>query len=132
MNSDCERIRERIADHISGILPETEPETVEEHLGECSACKDYAQMLRDEERLLTEFFAKFDMDLSSQEDAAIGAVNRLETSGRADILSVGNRIAENLFLRRAAAAVLIIFVTVYFVVTLTWISEINEIMRLCL
>jgi anti-sigma factor RsiW len=132
MNSDCERIRDRITDHISGILPETETEMLEEHLVECSRCRDYAQKLREEERLLTQFFAKFDMGIASREDAAISVVNRVDTSGRRNILSVGNRIARNLFLRRAAAAVLIVFVTVYFVLTLTWISEINEIIRLSL
>ena len=129
MNSDCERIRDRITDHISGILPETEREMFEEHLSECSSCSDYAQKLVEEERLLTQFFAKFDMGIASREDAAIGVINRIDTSGRRNILSVGNRIAGNLFLRRAAAAVLIVFVTVYFVLTLTWISEINEIIR---
>lgn len=132
MNSDCERIQDRITDHISGILPETETEMLEEHLSECSRCSDYAQKLGEEERLLTQFFAKFDMGISSREDAAIGVINRIDTSGRRNILSVGNRIAGNLFLRRAAAAVLIVFVTVYFVLTLTWISEINEIIRLSL
>jgi predicted anti-sigma-YlaC factor YlaD len=132
MNSDCERIRDRITDHISGILPETETEIVEEHLMECSSCSDYAQQLGEEERLLTRFFAGFDMGIASREDAAIGVINRIDTSGRRNILSVGNRIAGNLFLRRATAAVLIFFVTVYFVLTLTWISEINEIIRLSL
>jgi len=132
MNSDCERIRDRIADHISGILPETEAEMLEEHLGGCSTCRDYRQMLCEEERLLTRFFAKFDMDIARWESAAIGAVSRLDTSGRTSILSVGNRIAGNIFLRHAAVAVLIVFVTVYFVLTLTWISEINEIIRLSL
>ena len=132
MNSDCERIRDRLTDHISGILPETETEMVEEHLSECSSCSDYAQKLGEEERLLTQFFAKFDMGIASREDAAISVINRIDTSGRRNILSVGNRIAGNLFLRRAAAAVLIVFVTVYFVLTLTWISEINEIIRLSL
>jgi predicted anti-sigma-YlaC factor YlaD len=132
MNSDCERIRDRITDHISGILPETETEMFEEHLMECSMCRGYAQKLGEEERLLTQFFAQFDMGISSREDAAISVINRIDTSGRRNILSVGNRIAGNLFLRRAAAAVLIVFVTVYFVLTLTWISEINEIIRLSL
>ncbi len=132
MNSDCERIRDRITDHISGILPETETEMVEEHLSECSSCSDYAQKLGAEERLLTQFFAKFDMDISSRENAVISVINRVDASGRRNILSVGNRIAGNLFLRRAAAAMLIVFVTVYFVLTLTWISEINEIIRLSL
>lgn len=132
MNSDCERIRDGVADHISGILSETETEMLEEHLMECSSCSDYAQKLGEEERLLTQFFAKFDMDISSREDAAISVINRVDTSSRRNILSVGNRIAGNLFLRRAAAAVLIVFVTVYFVLTLTWISEINEIIRLSL
>ena len=132
MNSDCERIRDRITDHISGILPETETEMLEEHLMECSRCRGYAQKLGEEEQLLTQFFANFDMGITSREDAALSVINRIDTSGRRNILSVGNRIARNLFLRRAAAAVLIVFVTVYFVLTLTWISEINEIIRLSL
>ena len=126
MKSNCDKMKDRIADFITGILPEQETQTFRQHLNECSACSDYARRLQEEEQLLTGFFAKFDENMTELEDEAINAISRLDAAGRTAAISVGKKIFKDLLVKHAAVAVVIAFVALYFIITLAWISEINE------
>ena len=126
MKSNCDKMKDQIADFITGILPEEETQTFQQHLSECSACRDYALRLQEEEQLLTGFFAKFDENMTDLEDEAINAINRFDTPSRTTVISVGKNIIKNLLIKHAAAAAVIVFVALYFIITYTWISEINE------
>ena len=126
MKSNCDKMKDRIADFITGILPEQETQTFRQHLNECSACSDYARRLQEEEQLLTGFFAKFDENMTELEDEAINAISRLDAAGRNAAISVGKKIFKDLLVKHAAVAVVIAFVALYFIITLAWISEINE------
>jgi len=130
MESNCDEMKNQIADFITGILPKQEAQALQQHLSECSACRDYAESLEREEQLLTGFFAKFDEDIARWEAAAIDTVNRFDASSKTNVVSIGNTIMKDFLIKHAAVAVVIVFVTVYFIVTLTWISQINECMRL--
>jgi anti-sigma factor RsiW len=125
-------MRDQIADFVTGILPEEEAQTLQQHLSECAACRDYAQRLEEEEQLLTGFFAKFDTNMASWEDEAINMINRFDASGRNNVISVGKMIMRSFLIRHAAVAAVIVFVTLYFIITLTYISQINECIRLCM
>ena len=126
MKSNCDKMRDRIADFITGILPEQETQTFRQHMNECSACSNYARRLQEEEQLLTGFFAKFDENMTELEYEAINAVNRFDTAGRTAGFSVGKKILKDLVIKHAAVAVVIAFAALYFIITLAWISEINE------
>lgn len=132
MKSDCDKMQDLIADLITGILPEQETQALQQHLGECFACRSYAESLKQEEQLLAGFFAKFDTDMTAWEDEAIEAVNRFERPRRTGVVSVGERITKNSLIKHAAVAVLVFFVALYFIITLTYISQINECMRLAM
>ena len=49
MNTKCEEIKDKIADFITGVLPETDSHALEQHLMDCSACRNYAEALQEED-----------------------------------------------------------------------------------
>ena len=132
MNSNCDKMKDQIADLITGILPKTETDTLQQHLSECSACRDYARALRKEDELLTGLFAKFDASMAGWEDEAINTINDLDASGQTNIIAVGRTIMRSLLAKHAAAAAVIVVAALYFIITLAWISQINDCIRLCL
>lgn len=132
MKNNCDKMKDQIADFITGILPESEIHTLERHLSECPACRDYAEALEKEERLLTGFFAKFDANIAGWEDEAINLINSFDASSETNIISAGKAIMRSLLIKHVAAAVVIVFVALYFIITLTWISQISECIRLSL
>ncbi|MHC4185224.1 MAG: anti-sigma factor family protein [Planctomycetota bacterium] len=126
MSSDCERIRDQIADFVSGILSEAESGTLEQHLGGCSACREYAEALQEEDELLGGLFAKLDAGMRGREDEVIETINQLDKGGRSRVLSAKAVVIRSFFAQHAAAAVVVLVVALYFVITLSWISQINE------
>ena len=42
MNSECQKYKDKIADFISGILPDSEIESLQQHLEQCHECNKYA------------------------------------------------------------------------------------------
>ena len=89
MKSNCDKMKEQIADLITGIPAEKEAQTIEQHLNECSVCRAYAQRMEKEEELLTGFFAKFDTNMTSREDESINIINRFDASGQTNVVSLG-------------------------------------------
>ena len=130
MNSYCDKMKDQIADFITGVLPQTQVQRLQQHLGKCSACRDYAQALQEEEQLLTGLFGKFDASMPGREGEVINAINDLEAWRRTNIISVVGAIMKTTLAKHAAAAAVIVVVALYFVVTLTWISQITECIRL--
>ena len=118
-------MRERIADLVAGILPERQIPTVDEHLIECSACKEYARRLQEEDELLAGLFSKFDGRVKGGQDRVIDSLNGLDTRARGRIFSVVAAAVKSSVTKRAAAAAVIVVVALYFIITLNWISQIN-------
>lgn len=132
MDSNCGEIKDKVADLITGILAEAEIETVQEHLGRCSSCAEYARALQEEDELLAGLFAGFDANMRGWQDDVISALSQTGTSRQREIVSVGKAVMRNLVARHAAAAAVMIVVTLYFIITITWIWQINECIRHCL
>lgn len=126
MNSDCDKIRDGIEELVNGALSEAETNAVRQHLRECSGCSQYAKALEEEEQRLASYFALFESNMSSMEDEVIDALERTEVSGREKVPSVGRDVIIPVVAKHALAAAVIVVVTVYFVITFTWISQINE------
>ena len=110
MNSDCEKIRDQIADLISGILSESQVRALEQHIDECSVCRDYARALKQEDGLLTDFFAKIETNMTDREEHVLKAINRSGMSEQSDKLSIGRTIMKSPIAKLAAAAVIIVAV----------------------
>jgi len=107
MNSDCEKIRNRITDLVSGILSESQVQTVEQHLDECAGCRDYARALKQEDGLLTDFFAKIETNMTERQERVVQAINRSGVSEQSDKLSIGRIIMKSPITKLAAAAVIV-------------------------
>ncbi|MHC4574515.1 MAG: anti-sigma factor family protein [Planctomycetota bacterium] len=129
MNSECDKMKERILDLITGILPEGAGSAVRQHIAECAVCRGYAEALKAEDELLSGLFAKLDSRMPGLEEDVISRIERVDVSSRR-MVRVGRRIAEASLARRAAAAAVIVAVAMYFVLTLTWISQIQQYIRL--
>jgi hypothetical protein len=110
MNSDCQKIKDQIADLVTGILSEAQVHVLEQHLNECPACRDYARALKDEDMLLTELFAKIDADMTSRQERVLQAVNNSYLSKQTETLPIRRTIMKSSITKLAAAAVIIIAV----------------------
>ncbi len=131
MNDNCDKIKDQVTDMLDGLLSEAEVEVVQQHLDRCSDCREYAQALEKEDHLLTELFGKFRANATSYQDEVIEAMDYLGESGQSNIISICRRAVESSVTGLAAAVAVIVFMAVYLIVTLTWISEINECIRYC-
>ncbi|MHC4619296.1 MAG: hypothetical protein ACYTEQ_16245 [Planctomycetota bacterium] len=130
MNRECDKMKERILDLITGILPEAEETAVQQHVSECSQCNSYAEAVGEEDRMLRGLIAGLEADMTSSEEEVIGKISRInQTVGRGGSWAVSGFLRASLP-KRAAAAAVILVVALYFVITLTWISQIQEYIRL--
>ena len=132
MNNNCDENKDRIAEMILGILPESKTQTLQQHISECSTCRIYAEAMRKEEHLVSGLFAGFDADMIGRADKVVNALSRLNTAGQINVFSIGRALMKSSLTRRtAAAAAVIVFVTVYSALTLAWIWQINECIHYC-
>ena len=107
MNSDCERMKDQIADLVTGILSEAHVQEVEQHVKECAACWDYARALKNEDALLTEFVADVNTDMTSRQERLLQVIDRSYRPRQTENLSIRRRIMKSSITRIAAAAVII-------------------------
>ena len=63
MNSGCDTIRDLIADAVTGTLPAEQAKSLDEHLRGCPDCRNYAEALRQEDRLLGQLVAGVAADM---------------------------------------------------------------------
>jgi len=110
MNSDCEKIKDQIADLVTGILPEAKVHVLEQHLNECTACRDYARALKDEDMLLTDFFAKIDTNITHQQERVLQAINRFDVSRQSKTHLIWRLIMKSPITKLAVATAIIIAV----------------------
>lgn len=129
MNSDCTSTRDRIADLVTGILPETEAGAVARHVRACPACREYAEALQEEDRLLESLIANFGAEMGRREQRAIEAISRFDTRARSsEIRSVRTQL-KNVLTKHAAAAVVVVVVGLYFAITFSWVTQITALIR---
>jgi anti-sigma factor RsiW len=130
MTGECDQIRERIANFVGVALPESEVQAVQEHLGRCTACREYAEALRQEDRLLVGLVEGFEGTMASRQDVIIRALSELDEYSNGRTAAVLRALVESALLKRVAAVAAIIVVALYFIITLNWVSEINELYAL--
>jgi len=111
MNSICENMKDQIADLVTGILSDSQVQELQQHLNECAACRDYARILKDEDMLLTEFFAEMDTDMIKRQEHVLQAIDRSCASMPIETLSIRRTIMKNPITKLATAAAIIIAVT---------------------
>jgi predicted anti-sigma-YlaC factor YlaD len=107
MNSECDNIKEKIADLVSGMLSEPQVQTVEQHLDECAGCREYARALKHEDGLLTEFFTMIDTNMTERQERVVKAINRSYVSEQSDNIAIWRIIMKSRITKLAAAAAII-------------------------
>ena len=108
MKSECEKIRDQVADYVSGILPDTEAANMRRHLNDCSTCSEYARALEDEDKLLTALFAEIDANMEARPQHVLNEINRSDQCKDSETISPWIQIMKNRITKYAAAAIVII------------------------
>jgi len=104
----CEKMQEKIADYLLGILSKEESDSLAEHISSCTDCSKYAQALQNENSLLLQLGEKLDADMTIRQDKVIEAIKNHSPSTRTKVFSIGRIIMKSPITKLAAAAVIII------------------------
>jgi len=104
----CEKMQEKIADYLLGILSKEESDSLAEHISSCTDCSKYAQALQNENSLLLQLGEKLDADMTIRQDKVIEAIKNHSPSTRTKVFSIGRIIMKSRMTKLAAAAVIII------------------------
>jgi hypothetical protein len=110
MSSDCEYIKDQIADHITGILSEAQVQSLKSHLNECKSCREYARALKKEDALLTELFAAIETDMANRQEQILQKVNQLCASKQTESPFIRRIIMKSSITKLAVASVIIVVV----------------------
>ncbi|MBN2316388.1 MAG: hypothetical protein JXM79_20845 [Sedimentisphaerales bacterium] len=108
MNSDCEKMKDQIADLVTGILSEAQEQKLRQHLTEYVACRDYANALKNEDALLTEFVEKTDADMTRRQERLLQAIDRSYQSRKKQPLLMWRTIMKGSIVKLTAAAIVVI------------------------
>ncbi|MDI6450963.1 anti-sigma factor family protein [Anaerobaca lacustris] len=102
MNRPCRDIRERIIDHMLGVLSAEQAQDVQSHLDACQSCRQYVQALTGQGDALAALGRKVQADMNIRRDKAIEAFRRATPAGPRVLPFVSR------FVRTVAAAVLVL------------------------
>ncbi len=108
MSSDCEQMKDQIADLITGILSEAQVQSLKLHLNECKSCREYARALRKEDTLLTDLFAEIETDMTNRQEQILREVNQLCVSKQTESPSIRRIIMKNQITKIAAVLAIVI------------------------
>jgi anti-sigma factor RsiW len=131
MSDKCDSFKDKIAELISGTLPDGEINAVQEHKQQCKDCAEFEQILRAEDALLTHLFDGFDKDLDRQQDEVIKAIGCFSSKTKDRILMTIRTIIDNPVVKLAAAAAVIAFVTFNCVRAMSWLHDLERFMNIC-
>lgn len=114
MDSRCEKIQNQLADYILGILSAEEINVINEHIGECLACRQYKQALEDENRILLQFGEDNKKTMAARLDKVIEALNNSSRIICRQKFSLWRMIMKNNKIKLSAAVLMIaVLVGVY-------------------
>jgi anti-sigma factor RsiW len=131
MSNKCDDFKDKIAELISGTLPDSESNAVQEHKQQCKDCAEFEQALRAEDASLTHLFDRFSRDFDRQQDEVIKAIGCFSSTAKDRILPAVRAIVDNPVVKLAAAAAVIAFVTFNCVRAMSWLHELERFMDIC-
>ncbi len=132
MHSDCDKMRDHLAELVDETLTQHSLEAVRQHLRRCSECRDYWLAVKQQDEQLADFFGRFDEPLQRMQAGVINTLNQMDTAALKKTRLFSAATLATALGRHGLAAAVIVVVTVYFVITFSWIRQINECMRLCM
>ncbi len=102
MNKPCPNMQDKITDYVLGALDAVEAEALQQHVSECSGCRQYMQSLRSQSESLVELGREIGAGMTARQDRVIEALENAEpVAGRAFPFVGG-------FVKTAVAAVLLL------------------------
>lgn len=104
MDRDCEAMRDRIADRVSGVLPADQAKVLDEHLRECSACGSYLAALQREDEQLGALFAGMEGAMGRGASKAVEAVKHAAAKAPVRNISLWRIIMKSRITKLATAA----------------------------
>lgn len=107
MNNPCEKMRDRIADYVLGLLSREEIEAVDKHISQCLKCRKHSKSLQNEKRSLLQFGKKLDSEMDARQAKIIEALRQMP-SNKNGLLLIWRIIMKSRITKFAAAAVIII------------------------
>jgi hypothetical protein len=108
MSNPCEKMRDKIADYILGVLSRDEVQTLQKHITECIECKQYCQGLQNQKQLLVQLGQQLDAGMANRQEKVIEALNRSTSKSHIEQFSKWRKIMKSRITKIAAAAVIII------------------------
>lgn len=108
MNSDCEKMRDFIADMVTGTLSQQDTEILNQHLSQCPACRDYANELKKEDLLLSELFKDINGEMTNRQQRVLNAIESHHLPKQKNSISIWRIIMKSKIAKLAAAAVIIV------------------------
>jgi hypothetical protein len=107
MKSECDPIRDLIADSISGTLAPAQARPLDEHLRGCPACRSYAEALGREGRLLGQLVGGVATDMRGRKEQLVQVLS-CHLSKRVNDPMGWRRIMNSRIARLTAAAVVVL------------------------
>ena len=131
MNTECNEIRDLIADSVTGTLAGGQAMHLDRHLQRCADCRRYAEALRHEDALLGRLAADVTMDMPDREERLLQVLDRGQFR-HANHLTICKRIVRSPIAGLAAAVLIVTAVMVgmiYFNGTTLKAVELSEITK---
>jgi hypothetical protein len=85
MNKECQQYIDMLVDYASGLLPDSQIDTLKQHISGCLACREYLNALDKEEKSLAELFAEIDKTMQNRQEKTLQAIADYEPSGQKNI-----------------------------------------------
>ncbi len=108
MSEECEKMQDRLADHIFGALSRQDSDALNEHVAGCSKCAEHLQELTDQSSLFREFAGKVEAGMEQRKERMSDAVGRCEPAERKKLPLTWRTIGQGRFTRLAVAAGLLV------------------------
>jgi len=108
MNSVCDKMRDYIADMVTGTLSQDDARMLNQHLKQCPTCRDYAHQLEKEDLLLSELFTSISVDMTNRQQRVLEAIEGCRLPKQSRPSSIWRTIMKSRITKLAAAAVIIV------------------------
>ena len=131
MNHKCDAFKDKIAELVSGSLPENQAQETTEHLKQCVDCAELEKALRNEEELLSRLFESFNTDLERQQMEVIKAIECIELSTQEKIMNKVQMVIDHPITKITAAAAVVLIVTFNGIRAINWLYELQQFMDVC-
>jgi len=115
MDSVCNKMKDYIADMVTGTLSEEDTHILNQHISQCPDCRNYMQALLEEDLLLSELFKDINGEMTNRQQRVLNAIESCHLPKQKNSISIWSIIMKSKITKLAAAAVIIVaaFIVLY-------------------